>query len=87
MELGRLQLSRARLLEAGGRRVVPLTFVEKLLCGRDTNCEEWGQMAMIGRSCVGREEPGRQPKAVWRSRVTIEASEIQLKRACAEDVG
>lgn len=41
----RLQLSiaqRARLLEAGWRRVVLLTFVERLLCGKDTNYEEWG---------------------------------------------
>lgn len=60
----RLQLSRARLLEAGKRWVVPLTFVEKLLCGRDTNSEEWGQLAMIGQSCIGTEKPGRQPKAV-----------------------
>lgn len=29
-------------LEAGWSRVVLLTFVERLLCGKDTNCEEWG---------------------------------------------
>lgn len=75
----RLQLSitqRARLLEAGWRRVVLLTFVERLLCGKDTNYEEWGQLAMIGRSCIGRREPGQEPRRL----------QVQLEKACTQNL-
>lgn len=52
--------------------MVPLTFVERLLCGKDTNCEEWGQLAMIGRSCIGRGEAGQEPRRL----------QVQLEKAC-----
>lgn len=37
------------------RRVVPLRFVDRSLCGEDNHCEGWGKLATMGRSVVYRE--------------------------------
>lgn len=48
--------------------MVLLTFVERLLCGKDTNCEEWGQLAMIGRVVrVSGEESRGKNRGVYKS--------------------
>ena len=62
--------------KAGWSRVVPLTFVERLLCGIDNNCEEWAQLAMMGRSCIGRGQPAQEPRRL----------QVQLEKACRQNL-
>lgn len=46
--------------------MVPLTFVERLLCGKDNSCEGWGQLEMVvGR--VSREENRQKNRGVYKS--------------------
>lgn len=58
--------------------MVLLTFVERLLCGKDTNCEEWGQLAMIGRvvRVSGEESRGKEPRRL----------QVQLEKACTQNL-